>query len=152
MFEVISILPRYLLFSLGDLPLLTPDVGAQTPHLLVLDRVLLLFVIFQAVLLVSADLLTPSDAHIILLVNHAADPILGVIGRVRYYIRLRCLHHVLRCWIVHTLELVVHPGEVLLLLDQKHLLLHHGQLLLELSLVLQHLFLRNGLIHRVKLL
>jgi hypothetical protein len=41
---------------------------------------------------------------------------------------------------------------VLLLLDQKHLLLHHGQLLLELSLVLQHLFLRNGLIHRVKLL
>jgi hypothetical protein len=153
LFQVISILPRYLLLALGDLPLLAPDVRAQTSHLLVLYRVLLLFIVFQAVLLVSSNLLRTSDAHIILLVNHAADSILGIICRIGYYVGLGRLHDILPCWIVDALELVVHAsGHLLLLLDQKHLLLHHRQLLLELGLVLQHLLLGNRLVHLLKLL
>jgi len=51
LFQVISILPRYFLFTFGLFPLLATDVGSKTSHFLVFESTLLVLIIFEVVLL-----------------------------------------------------------------------------------------------------
>ena len=161
LFQVISVLPRYLLLALCLLPLLASNIGTKTTKLLILNRVLLLLIILEGILLIirCPDLLATSNRDRILLVNHLANTIRLIISCIGYYIARRLLllgqNHL---GVVHRSELVTaghlllvhghhpHACELLLLLDQQHLLLHQSELLLQLSLVLEH-----GIVHSLVL-
>ena len=141
LFQVISVLPRYLLLALCLLPLLASNIGTETTKLLILDRVLLLLVILEGIFLIIGrpDLLATSNRHRILLINHLANPIRLIISRIGYYVARGLLllgqNHlgvVDRSKLVRAGHLLLvdghhsHACELLLLLDQQHLLLHQS--------------------------
>ena len=81
-FQILSVLVCYLLLTLGGFPLLGSDVGAQTSHFCILERVLQVLILLQTVFLVIGfwPLFTSCDWNLILISQSTHSLWLVILG------------------------------------------------------------------------